>query len=166
MTNANDDSSLCPHCNAQVEADDDFCPTCGALFANDVFCDKHPKQSAIGVCIVCTKPSCSRCGHRVEKHFLCNEHDALEIFEGMARVFGNSDAVQIEFAKSSLEIAGLHPLVFSRKASPISLGGPDYTLFKASGDYDGHVINEFKLMVPCQEVESAMEKLRKLKFTV
>jgi hypothetical protein len=94
------------------------------------------------------------------------EHDALEIYEGMARVFGNSDAVQVEFAKSSLETVGLHPLVFSRKASPISLGGPDYTLFKASGDYDGHVINEFKLMVPCQEVEFAIEKLRKHKFIV
>ena len=164
MTRANDDSSSCPHCEAKIEPENDFCPTCGELFADDAHCDKHPKQKAIGVCIVCTRPFCAKCGHRVKNHFLCKEHDELEIYEGMARVFGKSDAVQVEFAKSSLETAGFHPLVFSRKASPISLGGSDYTLFKASGDYDGHVINEFKLMVPCQEVESATEKLHKLKF--
>ena len=85
-------------------------------------------------------------------------------YEGRARLFGKSDAVQVEFAESSLETAGFHPPVFSRKASPISLGGSDYTLFKASGDYDGDIINKFKLMAPCQEVESAGEKLHKLKF--
>ncbi|MFH0992397.1 MAG: hypothetical protein V1799_20545 [bacterium] len=46
------------------------------------------------------------------------------------RVFGSSDAVQVEFAKGSLETAGLHPFIFSRKASPISIGGLDYTLEK------------------------------------
>jgi hypothetical protein len=28
-------------------------------------------------------------------------------------------------------------------------------LFRASGEYDGHIINEVKVMVPCQEFESA-----------
>jgi len=87
-----------------------------------------------------------------------------EIYEGMARVFGSSVAVQVNFAKSCLESDGLHPFVFSRKASPLSIGGPDYTLFQASGEYDGHIINEFKLMVPCQEVPRAEEQLRVLEF--
>jgi hypothetical protein len=38
------------------------------------------------------------------------------------------------------------------------LGGTDYSLFRASGDFDGHIINEIKLMVPCSEVLEA-EKL-------
>ena len=65
----------------------------------------------------------------------------LKITKEWQEEVGNSDVVQVEFAKSSLETAGFHPLVFSRKASPISLGGSDYTLFKAAGDSDGHVIN-------------------------
>ena len=52
----------------------------------------------------------------------------------------------------------------SRKTSPLSMGSPDYTLFRASGEYDGHIINEFKLMVPLQEVLPAEEKLRELEF--
>jgi hypothetical protein len=44
------------------------------------------------------------------------------------------------------------------------LGGPDYSLFRASGEYDGHIINEFKLMVPCQEVEEAEAMLKELEF--
>ena len=96
--------------------------------------------------------------------FLCNEHHGYEIVEGMARVLGGSDSAQIELAKSCLEQDGLHPFIFSRKASPISLGGPDYSLFRASGEFDGHIINEYKLMVPCQEVTKAERALKKLKL--
>ena len=71
---------------------------------------------------------------------------------------------QVEFAKNSLETDELHPFVYTRKASPISIGGPDYTLFRASGEYDGHIVNEFKLMVPCQEFPIAEQKLRELGF--
>jgi hypothetical protein len=34
-----------------------------------------------------------------------------------------------------------------------------YTLYEAAGDYDGHIINEIKVMVPCQEVEEAEKVL-------
>ncbi len=164
MTSTNDDLHVCPTCGIDVEDDSDFCPGCGELFAENVPCSRHPAQSAVGVCIVCARPFCSKCGGRVQNRFLCHDHDTLEIYEGMARVFGTSDAAQVEFAKTSLETAGLHAYIFSRKASPISMGSPDYTLFRASGEYDGHIVNEFKLMVPCQEVEEAQKKLRELKF--
>ena len=35
------------------------------------------------------------------------------------------------------------------------MGGVDYSLFRASGEYNGHIINEIKLMVPCSEVLKA-----------
>jgi len=73
----------------------------------------------------------------------------------MARVFGSSDEQQVSNYKSALEQNDLHPFIFQRKASPISLGGGDYTLFRASGDSAGHIINEIKLMVPCSEVLQA-----------
>ena len=164
MTNTNDSSAACPHCGAEVQIDHDFCAECGEIFADSVVCHRHPAKPASGVCVVCRMPSCSECGGKVQNRFLCEEHDTLEIFEGMARVFGSSNAVEVEFAKTSLETAGLHPFVFSRKANPISLGAPEYTLYRSSGEYDGHIVNEFKLMVPCQEVQTAEKKLRELRF--
>jgi hypothetical protein len=98
----------------------------------------------------------------VQNRFLCSRHDTLEIYEGMARVYGTSDALHAAYLRSCLETAGLHPLLFSRKASPISLGGPDYTLFRAAGDYDGHIINEYKVMVPCREFPAAAAVLAEL----
>ena len=70
----------------------------------------------------------------------------------MARVFGSSDEQQVNLFKSVLEENNLHPFIYQRKASPISLGAGDYTLFRASGDPRGQIINEIKLMVPCAEV--------------
>jgi len=164
MTFAGGDVFVCPHCGTGVEENDDFCSTCGELLREDLHCEVHPDCSAAGVCIVCTTAFCERCGGRVQNRFLCHEHDTLEIYQNMVRVFGGSDSAQVDFARSALETAGLHPFVFSRKASPISLGGPDYTLFRASGEYDGHIINEFKLMVPCQETLEAQKELRELGF--
>jgi hypothetical protein len=89
---------------------------------------------------------------RVNGIFLCNEHSDYEIYEGMARIFGSSDEQQVNLYKSALEENNLHPFIFQRKASPLSLGSGDYTLFRASGDAGGHIINEIKLMVPCSEV--------------
>ena len=42
------------------------------------------------------------------------------------------------------------------------LGGTDYSLFRASGDFNGHIINEIKLMVPCGKVLAALEKIEDL----
>jgi len=82
----------------------------------------------------------------------------------MARVYGVSDDAQARYAASCLEQQGLHAFVYLRKASPISLGGPEYTLFRASGEFDGHIINEVKVMVPLQEVLRAEGILRELGF--
>jgi hypothetical protein len=164
MAEENEETLSCSNCDAEIKSDDEFCPECGELFIEEAFCSQHPSKAATGVCIVCALPFCPDCGGRVQNRFLCHDHEMLEIYEGMARVFGSSDSVQIEFAKSELETAGLHPFVYSRKSNSTSSGGPDYTLFRAGGEYDGHVVNEFKLMLPCQEFVSAQEKLRELEF--
>ncbi len=157
-------SVTCRRCQNKVQIDDDFCPNCGELIARDTRCELHSSKPADGVCIICTKPCCSECGHWVNGRFLCNEHDDIEIYEGMARAFGTSDPVQVEHAKDSLERADFHPFVYSRKASPLSVGGPDYSMFRASGEYNGHLINEYKLMVPCQEYPEAIKLLKRLRF--
>lgn len=98
----------------------------------------------------------------MNKVFLCGQHEQCEIYEGMARVLGVSDEVMAQYAQRCLEQADLYAIIYSRKVGPISVGGPDYTLFNASGEFDGHIINEVKVMVPCQEVLEAERILKKL----
>lgn len=153
------DKFECELCGADVNESDTYCPDCGALFVEGINCKNHPLDEAAGACIICGQAYCKKCGSRVRNLFLCNEHDAYEIYEGMARVFGSSDELETQYAYDALKKNGLHPYVYYRKASPISLGGPDYTLFRASGEYDGHIINEIKVMVPCSEVLQAEKVL-------
>jgi hypothetical protein len=159
MEELSENNLTCDECGQSVNADDDFCPRCGSLFIDDVFCENHSNVSAEGVCIVCSKPYCSKCGFKTSGHFLCNHHGNYEIFEGMVRVYGVLDDLAAQYASSCLEQAGLHPVIFCRDQPK---GGPRfvYTLYEAAGDFDGHVINEIKVMVPCQEVLEAEETLR------
>ena len=151
---------FCPTCKNPAKKNDDFCPECGTLFVDNVKCINHGLVDADGVCVVCCEPFCEKCGLVVnDLYFLCDKHSFYEIYEGMARIFGSSDQLEIEFFKDYLEKEGFHPIIYSRKASPISIGGSDYTLFTASGEFNGHIINELKLMVPCQEVLNAEKVL-------
>jgi hypothetical protein len=146
---------LCDFCGTEISDDSEFCTKCGTVFIDDVSCFNHSDDEARGVCAICHQAYCKRCGLRVNGIFLCNEHSDYEIYEGMARVFGSSDEQQVNLFKSVLEENNFHPFIFQRKASPISMGSGDYTLFRASGDPGGKLINEIKLMVPCSEVLQA-----------
>ena len=123
MTLSQEDTYECPRCNGQVQAGDDFCPHCGELFLEKVPCTNHPDKHATGACIICAKPFCPECGGWVGGNFLCAAHSTCEIYEEHVRIFGSSDVVQVEFAADCLVKEGLHPVIFSRKASPLSLGG-------------------------------------------
>ena len=157
-----DNEYICDNCELGIEESSEFCPKCGALFIEDTYCENHPKVEAGGVCVICSLPFCEKCGHRVNNIFLCNEHDGYEIYEGMARVFGSSDEVQISYLKECMVENNLHPFIYSRKSSPLHLGGTDYSLFRASGDFNGHLINEIKLMIPCSEVLEAEKIIKEI----
>jgi hypothetical protein len=156
---------VCDYCQNPVKASDEFCPNCGSLFEENFFCANHSERSAKGVCIICGAAYCSACGGRMNDRFLCERHWAYEIYEGMARVFGVSDFAMAQYASNCLSQAGLHPFVYSRRVVTIGGGASEWTLFVATGDYDGHIINEFKVMVPCHEVMKAESVLAELEIT-
>lgn len=153
------DNFFCDKCKGVVKEDDDFCPHCGALFIDGIGCYRHKNMQADGVCVICGEPCCADCLWEVNGRYLCSNHLDYEIYEDLARVYGTSDVNHAEYLKNFLECEGLHPFLYSRKTNPYSLGGIDYTLFRAAGDYDGHIINEMKIMVPLQEVTRAEELL-------
>lgn len=158
MFDADDTSYVCKRCGSAVEVDDDFCAHCGEIFADEVSCRNHPETPASGVCVICTLPLCASCGGMVNNSFLCEEHCTCEIYQGMVRVYGVLDDLSAQYAKSCLEQAGLHPILYCRSQPR---GGPRfvYTLYEAGGDYDGHIVNEVKVMVPCQEFRDAEQVL-------
>ena len=149
MTDGSD--YACPVCAASVQPDSDFCPRCGSLFLDGVTCERHPSLPAIGACVICAVPFCRECRASSIPH-LCDVHASYEIYEGMARIYGTFDPVHADYLRSCLEQEGLHPFVYSRKASSIHIGGPEYTGFMSSGDSPRVIVNEFKLLVPCAEV--------------
>jgi hypothetical protein len=164
MSDAEQEPLTCGDCKNEVAAGDDFCPNCGSPFIENLKCYNHPDAEASGVCIICCLPFCRKCGGRANKLFLCADHEDYEIYEGRARVYGVSDEVTAQYAHACLKKGGLHPFLFSRKASSGYIGMPDHTTFRASGEYDGHIINEVKVLVPCQEVLEAEKLLKDLEF--
>jgi hypothetical protein len=164
MEQTENDYSICSDCENKIDENDDFCPNCGCLFVDEVNCLNHPENEADGVCIICCEPYCPECSGKVNDKFLCADHAEYEIYQGMARVFGISDESQAQYVEGCLKDAGLHPFIFSRKAGPWHMGSGDYTLFRASGEFDGHIINEIKVMVPCQEVIRAEEILHEMQI--
>ena len=155
MKDSQNNSFYCEKCEFQISEQNIFCPNCGSIFDESIKCKNHIELNAEGYCVICNKPYCDKCLGRVEDLFLCNEHSHYENYEGMVRVFGTSDEPFINYLKEILIQENLHPIIYSRKASPYSLGDVNYSLFRASGEFNGHIINEIKLMVPFNETLKA-----------
>lgn len=158
-----EDIFYCEICEFQIDGDSDYCPNCGAIFV-EVECINHSDRTADGVCVICGEPYCDECLGRVEEKMLCVQHSNYEIYQTMARIFGTSIETDARLAESALLEEGYHPFLYNRKVSPISMGDAGYTLFRSSGDFDGHIINEIKLMVPLNEVLECEEILREMEL--
>ena len=151
---------ICVHCRETVQATDDFCPRCGALFEGECACLNHPGVGAQGVCIICAEPLCGKCGGWAYDRFLCKQHQGYEIYEGMARIYGTRDDTHAQYVHGRLEHAGKHPFIFSRMQPLHGSRLLSNTLLMPQGDYDGHLVYEIKVMVPCPEVLQAEALLR------
>ena len=153
----NEENYSCENCKNTVDKNAEHCDECGLIFNEKLLCINHMDKTAKGVCVICSKPFCKECGLWINRGylheiFLCDEHSHYEIIEGMIRVYGTFDDVQAQYICDCLEKEELHPFLFMRKASPIHLGGTNYTLYRPSGDFNGHIINENKIMIPCKEL--------------
>lgn len=162
MSKSEQNTFECSDCGNDITTEDEFCPECGALFEESVNCTVHADIDAAGVCIICCHAFCEKCGARENNRFLCNEHYHYEIYQGMARIYGSLDDTEIQYMKSCIEQEGFHPVIFSR-TQPMGGSRLLNNLYEANGDSKGHIVNEIKLMVPCQEVIAAVEILGKLK---
>ena len=161
MKDSQQSDNLCTHCKATVSEQDKFCPNCGALFTDGWFCTNHHSTSAEGVCVICSKPFCKKCGKLSGGVFVCDPHWGYEIQEGMARVFGTTDNVEAQRVTTFLKQAGFHPFLYSRIFNPTA------DLVAVAGIVRGfgvgnHPIPEQRVFVPFGEVLRAQETLHEL----
>ncbi len=156
---------LCDTCKLEIETDSDYCPRCGTIFIENIKCENHPDIEAEGVCIICTKPCCKNCGYAGKDVFLCNEHDSIEIYQGLAKVYGTVDEIEVHFIKQCLEDKELHPFIFSKKSSALQLGGLDQPIINSViNPGKNSVMNEIKLLVPFAEAVEALKTIVELEL--
>ena len=97
----------CDNCGGVVDLDTDYCPQCGALFAEDQYsCTNHPTGIAIGVCVVCQKLFCKECLTEKKKRFYCPDHSNIESSEGWTVIFTSTDYYEAEIVRGRLVSAG------------------------------------------------------------
>ena len=99
----------CGRCKEPVTEANWFCPHCGSLFEEKVYCANHKSVEADGVCVICANPCCNECGGFVNRVFLCDLHCNYEIQEGMARVFGDGSYTKAQLVTQCLDQGGFHP---------------------------------------------------------
>lgn len=151
---------VCLNCELGVKDSDEYCPNCGVVFAENIKCHFHREAEAEGICLICSKLCCKKCGLLVSNVFLCNEHGEYEIIEGMARVYGSNNSMEIRYYTEILEKEALHPFVYSRQSMSEPFSLRTNALFGA--ETNDYVFYEFKLMLPLKEVLEAEKILEPL----
>jgi hypothetical protein len=119
MNNPKSKSGVCRQCGSNVKGAAEFCSSCGHSLVIGLRCSNHKENAAVGVCVICCLSYCDRCASLVNKRYLCERHETYEIYEGMARVYGVSDRAAASYVSDCLGKKGLHPFLYSRKASPL-----------------------------------------------
>jgi len=150
---------ICERCKEPVKQKDSFCPNCGGLFSDDLFCVNQKSVHANGVCVICSKPLCDKCGSEIHKTFLCDKHSVLDIYEGKVRVFGNTDNMKAQLTTTFLKQAGFHPFFYPRNFNPAF----NWSIVGVRGIPNQHVMG-FYILVPFSEYLSAIKELKKHKL--
>ncbi|MCF8267506.1 MAG: hypothetical protein K9I69_05430 [Ignavibacteriales bacterium] len=156
----NEQTIICGKCDSEIGSDSDYCPECGALFVNDVFCRRHKNDLASGVCVICGEPYCSGCLNSVNNIYLCHAHEEIEIFQGHAKI-ASGDNIYCRYLIGLLTENDFHPFLYNLMSSahtPISLAGQSFNIF----DVRGNNVNELKVMVPFDEFNEALKFLEEL----
>jgi len=155
-----DESLFCSNCENQIKNSEEFCAHCGLVLLEEKKCYLHKENEAQGICLICLKLCCNKCGLFVNHVYLCNEHNNYEIIEGMAKVYGSNNSIEIGYYTEILEKEGLHPFVYSRQIISEPFSSLTTSLFGAeTNDYK---LYELKLMLPLKEVLEAEKILEPL----
>ncbi|MBP9211947.1 MAG: zinc ribbon domain-containing protein [Bacteroidetes bacterium] len=97
----------CDNCSGEMDLDNDYCPHCGTLYAEDQYsCSNHPTGVATGVCVICQQLFCTECLNEKNGRLYCDAHISVESTQGWSVVFTSSDFYEAEIIRGSLQSAG------------------------------------------------------------
>lgn len=98
----------CDQCGKDIGVDSDFCPYCGALFAEGQYsCTNHPIAIATAVCVVCQQLFCDECISVRYGNHLCRDHKNIEVSAGWAMVYKTGDFMEAEIMRGKIENEGI-----------------------------------------------------------
>ncbi len=146
----------CPNCFGEVTPDSDFCPHCGLIFeeAGEVLCDTDPGQKAMGICIICRKVVCEKCGVGVNGRCFCLDHQHVEVRQDWAQIFESSEIAEAELVKSVMESTGHKVLVQNfNSIGFVWDGGGDSPISRSN------INKPAKVFVPIPEYLDAVKEL-------
>ncbi|NUN71126.1 MAG: zinc ribbon domain-containing protein, partial [Bacteroidetes bacterium] len=97
----------CDNCGGAMDLDNDYCPQCGTLYAEDQYsCTNHPTGVATGVCVICQQLFCTECLNEKDGRLYCDAHISVESSQGWSVVFTSTDYYEAQIVRGSLESAG------------------------------------------------------------
>ncbi|MGD0338383.1 MAG: DUF2007 domain-containing protein [Bacteroidota bacterium] len=111
------EEQTCENCDGRVRAKDFFCSHCGVILEpgeGEIECEEHPKQDAVGVCVVCGKPVCSDCERKKGNTIFCKTTEHMKIHRQWSAVFTTKNEYEAEMIRTNLENAGFPSKVFSQ----------------------------------------------------
>jgi len=156
--------SICAECHANTNDEDQFCPSCGIAFEENLYCDTHPEATASAHCVICQKKLCEDCGMFTQGRYVCEEHDGVEMIEGWATALVTTTRLDAELLQQDLEKLGIPALTLSNTIEPAygTLG-----LFEINPVTPFVVYRELgggriRLMVPAYDLMQAQEYLAKM----
>ena len=146
----------CPACGEDVTTDSDFCPHCGALLKEDaLYCDVHRDTGAAGVCVVCRRLVCGKCGKRTHGRMTCEDHRKVEIVEDWARVTQSTEIFDAELTRSLLVSNDFHVQVQNFNSIGYAWdGGGDSPVSRSN------INKPAKVFVPLPEYLDAMKTIQ------
>jgi RNA polymerase subunit RPABC4/transcription elongation factor Spt4 len=150
----------CYHCGGEVTNDSDFCPHCGVLFetGEEVFCDLHPQEQAVAVCVICRTVLCSDCCRVVAGRAFCVAHRGVQVQEDWAEVYRSTEITEAELVKAILESAGKKVLVQNFNSMGFVWdGGGDSSISRSN------VNKPAKVFVPIPEYLEALQAVTEWK---
>lgn len=156
--------NACEECGAGVGNADEFCPACGAVFAEKLRCDAHPEAAAFAVCVVCQKKLCQECSVAVSGHHTCEAHENVEWISGWATAAIFPTHLEAELSRQHLKEHGLAALVLSNTIEPLSGTLGLFTINAVTPFFAYREIGggRIRLMTPARDLRRAQDYLAEI----
>jgi len=114
------DPAFCPSCEEEILHEVITCPHCGILLGwkredeEEIQCQRHESERAVGRCIVCATSVCGDCARRRGGKVFCEEHHDLKVAFDWVAVHSASTQVEAHLMKGHLLAANIPALLLSQ----------------------------------------------------